>query len=70
MIRRLKSPSDPDLPLICPTCGLPLEYLHTNAKKPVFRGSAIIEWEYAHVYRCPRHGRFRLDSEGVKPEPM
>ena len=26
--------------------------------------------EDAHLYRCPRHGRFAWNSTGLTPEPM
>jgi len=72
VIRRLKSPSDPDLPVNCPSCALPLQYIVTlQHKTAVSSGTAVVEWEDAHVYRCLRHGRFWMSpSEGLKPEPM
>ena len=51
-------PTDPRLPIDCPSCELPLEHLSTT------RG---MEGEI-HVYQCSKHGRFRLDAEGLKPE--
>ena len=53
-------PTDPGLPVNCPSCGLPLEHLSTTRD-----ASGEI-----HIYQCPTHGRFRLDAEGLKPESM
>ena len=53
-------PTDPRLPVNCPSCGLPLKHLSTTRE-----ASGEI-----HIYRCPTHGRFRLDGDGLKPEPM
>ena len=53
-------PADPRLPINCPSCGLLLEHLSTTRE-----ASGEI-----HIYRCPTHGRFRLDAEGLTPEAM
>jgi hypothetical protein len=51
--------ADPKLPVTCPTCGEPLEYVTTLKDAPA---------EDVHVYRCSWHGRFWIrESEGVKP---
>ena len=39
--------SDPMLPLNCPQCGHPLDYVSTV--------------DTAHIYVCGMHGEFRLD---------
>ena len=53
-------PTDPRLPIDCPSCGVALVHLSTTRES-----SGEI-----HVYRCSMHGRFKLDSEGLKPEPV
>jgi len=62
------------LALNCPTCGQTLEYLGPCAAKSLHVPGGIgvtVYWGRAEMYRCQRHGRFKLTNRrGLKPEPM
>ena len=54
---RMPVPTDPNLPIDCPSCGVPLRHLSTG-REPSGE---------VHFYRCQTHGGFRLDNDGLKP---
>jgi hypothetical protein len=59
-------PKNPQLPLNCPRCVMPLAYLGTLT--PDSRDGTAEPTADVHIYRCREHAVFRLTSKGLESD--